>query len=131
MNTLQQLREFGQSPWLDFIRRGYIQDGSLQHQIDQGIRGVTSNPAIFEKAIAGSHDYDDAIFSLTAAGHGPEKILDVLSIEDVAMAADLFRPVHVESSGLDGYVSLEVDPRLAHDAESTVNDARRDRKSVV
>ncbi len=125
MNALQRLREFEQSPWLDFIRRGYVQDGSLQRQIEQGIVGVTSNPAIFEKAIAGSHDYDDAIFSLTAAGHDAETILDILSIEDVAMAADLFKPVYEASNGLDGYVSLEVDPRMAHDAEMTVQDGRR------
>lgn len=125
MNPLQQLPEFGQSPWLDFIRRGYIQDGSLQRDIDNGIRGVTSNPAIFEKAIAGSHDYDDAIFGLTAAGHSAEEILDALSIEDVAMAADLFKPVYDSTHGLDGYVSLEVSPHLADDAEGTIADAHR------
>ena len=125
MNSIQKLPEFGQSPWLDFIRRGYIQDGSLQELIKKGIRGVTSNPAIFEKAIAGSMDYDGEIVSLTGAGKSPEEILDELSIEDVAMAADLFRPVFDETKGLDGYVSLEVSPHLADDEEGTVQDGLR------
>lgn len=125
MNPIQQLPDNGQSPWLDFIRRGYIQDGSLQKMIDLGIRGVTSNPAIFEKAIAGSHDYDSEIISLTGAAQSPEQILDTLSIADVAMAADLFRPVFDQTQGLDGYVSLEVSPHLADDEEGTVADGLR------
>lgn len=125
MNPIQQLPHYGQSPWLDFIRRGYIQDGSLQRMIGLGIRGVTSNPAIFEKAIAGSNDYDSEIISLTGAAHTPEEILDTLSIADVAMAADLFRPVFDQTEGLDGYVSLEVSPLLADDEEGTVADGLR------
>ena len=125
MNPIQKLPQFGQSPWLDFIRRGYIQDGSLQELIDKGIRGVTSNPAIFEKAIAGSMDYDNEIVTLTGAGKTPEEILDILSIEDVAMAADLFKPVFDDTEGLDGYVSLEVSPHLADDEEGTVQDGLR------
>lgn len=125
MNPIQKLPQFGQSPWLDFIRRGYIEDGSLQQMIDLGICGVTSNPAIFEKAIAGSHDYDGAIVALTGEGLSPEQILDRLSIEDVGMAADLFRPVYDQTSGLDGYVSLEVSPHLADDVEGTVADGLR------
>jgi transaldolase len=125
MNPIQILPQYGQSPWLDFIRRSYINDGSLQKMIDLGIRGVTSNPAIFEKAIAGSNDYDAEIISLTGAGHSPTEILDILSIGDVAAAADLFRPVFDSTDGLDGYVSLEVSPLLAHDEEGTVADGLR------
>ncbi|MFM9874692.1 MAG: transaldolase [Fimbriimonadaceae bacterium] len=125
MNPIQKLPQFGQSPWLDFIRRNYIKDGELQQMIDLGIRGVTSNPAIFEKAIAGSNDYDEAIISLTGAAKTPEEILDILSIEDVAMAADLFRPIFDQTEGLDGYVSLEVSPHLADDVQGTVADGLR------
>lgn len=125
MNAIQKLPQFGQSPWLDFIRRNYVQNGELQRMIDLGIRGVTSNPAIFEKAIAGSNDYDNAIISLTGAAKTPEEILDILSIEDVAMAADLFKPVFEQTEGLDGYVSLEVSPHLADDEDGTVADGLR------
>lgn len=126
MNPLKQLGEFGQSPWLDFIRRGFVEDGSLQKLIDEdGIMGVTSNPAIFEKAIAGSADYDEAILTLTGEALSAEEIYDRLSIEDVATAADLFRPVYDATGGKDGYVSLEVSPHLARDTGGTVEDARR------
>jgi transaldolase len=125
MNPIQKLPQFGQSPWLDFIRRSYVQNGDLQKMIDLGIRGVTSNPAIFEKAIAGSNDYDSDIITLTGAAKTPEEILDILSIEDVAMAADLFKPIFDETKGLDGYVSLEVSPNLAADEEGTVADGLR------
>ncbi|MCA0359788.1 MAG: transaldolase [Armatimonadetes bacterium] len=125
MNSLQLLHTLGQSPWLDFIRRNYIQDGSLQKLIDQGILGVTSNPAIFEKAIAGSTDYDHDIVMLTGEGLSAEQIYDHLSIADVGMAADLFRPVWERTNGIDGYVSLEVSPELAHDTEATISEARR------
>lgn len=125
MNPIQMLPQFGQSPWLDFIRRGYIEDGSLQRMVGLGIRGVTSNPAIFEKAIAGSQDYDGAIVTLTGEGLTPEQILDTLSIEDVGRAADVFRPVYESTGGLDGYVSLEVSPHLADDADGTVADGLR------
>lgn len=126
MSPLKKLNEFGQSPWLDFIRRGFIEDGSLQKLIDEdGIRGVTSNPAIFEQAIAGSTDYDEAIMVLTGEGKSAEEIVDQLSIEDVGAAADLFRPVYDATDGLDGYVSLEVSPHLARDTKGTVADARR------
>lgn len=92
---------------------------------EDGVKGVTSNPAIFEKAIAGSSDYDGAIVSLTGEGLGAFEVYDSLSIEDVGMAADLFRGVWEATEGVDGYVSLEVDPRLAHDTAGTVAEARR------
>lgn len=125
MNPLQKLADFGQSPWLDFIRRSYIDDGSMQKLIEKGIKGVTSNPAIFEQAIAGSNDYDSLIISLTGEGLSALEIYDALSIQDVGDAADLFRPVYDSTNGLDGYVSLEVSPHLAHDTEGTLQDARR------
>ncbi len=126
MSPLQQLTNFGQSPWLDFIRRGYVRDGSLQKLISEdGIRGVTSNPAIFEQAIAGSNDYDDEILMLTGEGLSAEEIYDKLSIDDVAEAADLFLPTYKATNGLDGYVSLEVSPHLARDTEGTIEDAKR------
>src|SRR5690606_7820605 len=90
-----------------------------------GIMGVTSNPAIFEQAIAGSNDYDDQIMVLTGEGMSAEEIYDQLSIEDVAAAADLFREVYDKTDGLDGYVSLEVSPHLAADTDGTIEDARR------
>ncbi len=126
MSPLKSLSDFGQSPWLDFIRRSFVQDGRLQRLIDEdGIKGVTSNPAIFEQAIAGSNDYDEAIMVLTGEGLSAAEIYDVLSIEDVGAAADLFRGVYEETGGKDGYVSLEVSPHLARDTEGTVEDARR------
>jgi len=125
-NPVMRLTEFGQSPWLDFIRRSTIQNGEMAALIsDYGIRGVTSNPAIFEAAIAGSEDYDDAIRTLARDGKSSEEIYDRLSIEDVGAAADLFRPVYDETGGLDGYVSLEVSPLLARDTAGTIADAQR------
>lgn len=126
MSPLQQLTSFGQSPWLDFIRRGYVRDGSLQKLIDEdGIRGVTSNPAIFEQAIAKSNDYDDEIMLLTGEALSAEEIYDRLSIDDVAEAADLFLSTYKATNGLDGYVSLEVSPHLARDTQGTIDDAKR------
>jgi len=130
MNPLQRLHEFGQSPWLDFIRRDYIRDGRLAALRDQGIRGVTSNPAIFEQAIAQSEIYDEEIQRLSAEGHDAMTIYDILSVADVSEAADVFRPVWDESEGADGYVSLEVSPLLAHDTNATIADAHRLHRAV-
>ncbi len=125
-NPVMRLTEFGQSPWLDFIRRSTIQNGEMAALItDFGIQGVTSNPAIFEAAIAGSTDYDDAIKVLAGEGKSSEDIYDQLSIEDVGAAADLFRKVYDDTGGLDGYVSLEVSPLLARDTAGTIADAMR------
>lgn len=126
MNPVRRLSDFGQSPWLDFIRRGYVRDGSLARLVaEDGVKGVTSNPAIFEQAIAHSDDYDGAVAELAAQGKTAEEIYDVLSIEDVREAADVFRGVYEETNGLDGYVSLEVSPLLAHDTQGTIADAHR------
>jgi transaldolase/glucose-6-phosphate isomerase len=125
-NPLLELRTFGQSVWLDFIRRGMLSSGELQRLIEEdGLRGVTSNPPIFEKAIAGSHDYDKSIQTLALEGKGVEEIYQALTVEDVQQAADLFRHIYDEAGGEDGFVSLEVSPHLAHDTEGTLAEARR------
>jgi transaldolase len=125
-NPLLRLSAFGQSIWLDYIRRQMIDSGELIKLIDgDGLKGVTSNPAIFQKAIAGSADYDQAIRSLAQAGASIEAIYQVLTVEDVQRAADLFRPLYDRVTGQDGFVSLEVNPHLAHDTQGTVAEARR------
>lgn len=125
MTKLHELAALGQAVWFDFIRRSLMSSGELQALVDQGVRGVTSNPAIFEKAIAGSRDYDDAIAALVKAGLSTEAIYENLASEDIQRAADVLRPVYDASAGLDGYVSLEVSPTLAHDTANTVAEARR------
>lgn len=125
-NPLVRVHSFGQSIWLDFLRRGMLENGDLQRLIDEdGVRGITSNPSIFEKAIAGSHDYDHAIHSLIQEGKSIEEIYQALTIEDIRMAADLFRPLYDQTDGLDGFVSLEVSPRLAYNTRATLAEARR------
>ena len=124
-NPLLKLSAFGQSIWLDYIRRQMIDAGELKRLIDDdGLKGVTSNPAIFQKAIAGSTDYDEAIRTLAQAGKSVEAIYQVLTVEDVQRAADLFRPLYDRLAGQDGFVSLEVNPHLAHDTQGTVAEAR-------
>ncbi len=125
MTTLHRLAELGQSPWLDFISRSSIRGGEMKKLMDQGILGVTSNPAIFEKAIAGSTDYDAEIRELGKKGLSAEQIYDKLSIGDVGEAADLFRPIYDKTDGLDGYVSLEVSPHLAHNTSGTIQEGIR------
>jgi transaldolase len=122
---LEQLGALGQSPWYDSIGRTFITSGAMQTLIDTGIRGVTVNPTIFEKALAGSGDYDAAIGTLVAGGADPSAIYESLLIEDVITAADLFRPLYERSAGQDGFVSIEVSPALAHDTTGTVAEARR------
>ncbi|MCA9915754.1 MAG: transaldolase, partial [Anaerolineae bacterium] len=125
MTKLHDLLQHGQSIWIDYIRRQYIQDGGMQQAIDDGVRGVTSNPAIFEKAIAGSNDYDSDIQTMVAEGKTTDEIYEALAIADIQAAADLFRPVYDASNGVDGYVSLEVSPTLARDTQGTIEEARR------
>jgi len=125
MNPLRKLQDFGQSLYLDEIRRSMISGGYLKTLIDRdGLRGVTSNPAIFEKAIAQSDDYDDAIAALARQGKSVPEIYEELVVEDIQGAADLLRPLYDDSDGRYGYVSLEVSPLLAHDSEGTVREAR-------
>jgi transaldolase len=126
MNPLQQLHTYGQSFWYDNIRRKYLEDGTLLAYLqDDGLRGLTSNPSIFEKAIAGSDDYDGQIAELAAQGKSVTEIYDALSISDIQAACDLFRPLYEQSERQDGYVSLEVSPYLARDTGGTIADARR------
>jgi transaldolase len=116
----------GQSLWLDYIHRDLLDSGELRRLIEQdGIRGVTSNPTIFEQAIGGGTAYDAAIAALAREGSDARGILEALAVEDVARAADAFRPIYDMAGGNDGFVSLEVAPDLAHDADETVAEARR------
>jgi len=125
-NPLLKLEAFGQSIWMDFIRRGMIASGQLQQLIEEdGLRGMTSNPSIFEKAIAGSHDYDDAIRELALEGKSVDQIYTALTVDDIQRTTDLFRPVYERLDGADGFVSLEVSPYLARDTAKTIADARR------
>lgn len=128
MNPLMELQNFGQSPWYDNIQRGMLRSGEMERMIrEDGLKGVTSNPTIFEKAINGSKDYDDALAHLLQ--HDPKQssrdLFFSLAIEDIQQAADLLRPVYDKTGGADGMISLEVSPDLAHDTSSTVAEARR------
>jgi transaldolase/glucose-6-phosphate isomerase len=125
MTKIHELAELGQAIWLDYIRRSFITSGGLQDLINKGVRGVTSNPAIFEKAIAQSDDYDQQMQTLVVDGLDTEAIYEELATADIKMATDLFRPVYEQTNGLDGYVSLEVSPRLAYDTAGTIEEARR------
>ncbi|MBO0613496.1 transaldolase [Thiothrix fructosivorans] len=125
-NPLNQLATFGQSIWLDYIRRDLITSSELQRLIeDDDLRGITSNPAIFEKAITDSHVYDAAIRELAQQDNSAETIYETLSQQDVQSAADAFRPLYDRTNGKDGYVSLEVNPHLAHNTDGTLQEARR------
>jgi transaldolase len=124
-NPLLKLQSFGQSIWLDFLSRALLASGRLKRLIEEdGLRGVTSNPAIFEKAIAGSSEYDDDIRTLARQGKSAAEIYEALTVADVQAAADLFRPVYDRLDGRDGFVSLEVSPHLAYDTEGTIAEAR-------
>jgi transaldolase len=123
---LWQLTRLGQSVWLDYIRRDILENGELEGMIrTHAVRGVTSNPAIFEQAIAQSDDYDEALERLVAEGRDASEVYEILAIEDIQSAADLLRGVYDESQGTDGFVSLEVSPELANDTEGTLEEARR------
>ena len=125
-NPLHELHELGQSVWLDYIRRGILENGELERMIrDYDLRGVTSNPSIFEQAIGDSTDYDAALERLAAEGASTAVAYESIAVEDIQRAADLFRAVYEESGGTDGFVSLEVSPELADDTEGTLEEARR------
>ena len=131
--NLKELARHGQSVWLDFISRKLICNGDLKRLVENdGVRGVTSNPTIFEKAIAGSTDYDQTLRALLSKDPDAdvEKLYEPLAIEDIRMAADVLRPVYDETDAADGYVSLEVSPHLAHDTQATIAEARRLRAEV-
>jgi len=125
-NTIKELLTQGQSVWLDNITREMVQDGRLEYLIEEiGIRGETSNPTIFEKAIAGGTAYDEQITRLIERGKSAPQIFEAVAIEDIQAACDLFRPLYDRSEGGDGFVSIEVSPKLARNTEASLNEARR------
>ena len=125
-NPLIQLQQLGQSPWYDNIRRGLIMSGELQRLIaEDGVCGLTSNPAIFEKAISGSAEYAGALRALARAGRSPQEIYEAVAIADIQWAADLLLPVYEKTQGRDGFVSLEVSPHLANNTTGTIEEGLR------
>ncbi len=136
MLKLNQLASLGQSIWYDYIRRQFVTRGELQSLIEKGLRGVTSNPSIFEKAIAGSSDYDDDIKELIKQNLSIKDIYEKLALKDIEIASNLMFPVYEKTSSLDGYVSIEVSPELANDTKGTIEEAKRlynilNRKNVM
>ncbi len=124
--TIQKINQIGQSIWYDNIERKLLKDGTLEGMFKRGeIRGITSNPSIFNKAISQSDEYDEEIKSLTREGFSRENIYESLVISDIQAAADLFRPLYDQTDGGDGYVSLEVSPYLAHDSDQTISEAKK------
>jgi len=131
-NPLVELQKFGQSVWLDYIRRDLITSGELKRLIDNdGLRGMTSNPSIFEKAIAGSNDYAAFLNQLIAQGLNSGDIFERIAVRDIQDAADTLLPVYKSTNKRDGYVSLEVSPTLARDTQGTIEEARRLWKEVA
>lgn len=125
-SLIQKLNQIGQSIWYDNIERKLLKDGTLEGMFNRGeIRGITSNPSIFNKAISQSDEYDAEIRSLTQESLSRENVYERLAISDIQTAADLFRPLYDQTNGDDGYVSLEVSPYLAHDADQTISEANR------
>ena len=125
-NPLKKLAEYGQSPWLDFIRRNLITSGELKRLIDEdGLKGVTSNPAIFEKALAAGDDYKDFIRENAATAKDAVALYEQIAVRDIQEAADILKSVYDATDKRDGYISLEVSPALADDSEGTLEEARR------
>ncbi len=125
-NRLLQLRRLGQSPWFDYISRPLITGGALKRMVDRdGLGGVTSNPSIFEKAIGSGKEYDREILELAHQGYSAAQIFDRLAIDDVRAACDVLAPVYLGSGGGDGFLSIEVSPKLAYDADQTIAEAHR------
>ncbi|MCA9407735.1 MAG: transaldolase [Candidatus Omnitrophica bacterium] len=124
-SLLNQLAQFGQSIWLDYISRPMLENGQLKQRIENGLRGMTSNPSIFNTAIGSSNDYDKAIVALKAQGKSTFEIYDELTIRDIQQAADHFKEVFEKTNRLDGYVSLEINPLLAHKVQEQVNEGIR------
>ena len=120
-----ELHRYGQSIWLDYISRSLLKTGTLGKLIELGFYGMTSNPTIFDKAISGANDYDTQIGELCALGKSTFEIYDELTIRDIRDAADIFKPVYDKTEGLDGYVSLEINPKLAYSTEETIEEGKR------
>ncbi len=130
-NPLFQLQEHGQSVWMDNLSRDVIQSGELKNLIEtRGLRGITSNPAIFEKAISGNQIYDADIEQGIRAGKSVREIFESLAFEDIKNACDIFKPIYEESGGLDGYISIEVPPDIAHDTAKTIEEAKRYHQTI-
>lgn len=123
--NFEQLVDFGQSPWCDQISREMISNGELAALRDEGITGVTSNPSIFQAAISSGSDYDDQILGSAQKGIAPAQIFEEIAVADIRDACEIFRPVYQSTNGIDGYVSLEVSPKLAYDTDGTMDEARR------
>src|SRR5580658_2782348 len=119
-NQVQQLLDAGQSVWLDNVRRSMFASGELKRLIEQGLRGMTSNPTIFEKAIGAGNDYDEQLRGLVGSEKNAEHLFWALAIQDIQSACDEFRVVFDSSGGNDGFVSLEVSPLLAHETQGTI-----------
>ncbi|NEQ33260.1 MAG: transaldolase, partial [Leptolyngbya sp. SIO4C5] len=125
-NPILHLKDYGQSVWMDNLSRDILQSGELEKLIEsRDVHGITSNPAIFQKAIAGNAVYDEAIEAGIRAGQSVEEIYEALVFEDIRHACDTLMPIYQETGGLDGYVSLEVRPSLARDTEGTLEEAQR------
>ncbi len=122
---LEQLDEHGQSVWIDFLSREFVEGGDLQGLIEQGVRGVTSNPTIFQSAIADGDSYDEQLREILKTETEPKEVFLQLAVRDIQGACDLLEQVHDEGDGKDGWVSLEVDPNLAHDTQGTIEEAKR------
>jgi len=125
MAQLDDLAKHGQAIWIDYIRRQFLEKGELDELLEKGLRGMTSNPSIFDKAIAGSSDYDDQLRELADSKLSEEEIFEKLALKDIANAADKMKPVFDKTKGLDGLVSLEVSPKLAHETEKTISEAKK------
>jgi transaldolase len=131
MNSLKKLEALGQSIWLDYISRDLLRSGKLTKLIkEDGLRGITSNPTIFEKSISEGHDYEEDVNAMAQSGKTVQEIEDALTQKDVQEAADVFRPLYDQLNGQDGYVSLEVNPHLAYNTKDTIEEARRLWKAV-
>jgi len=124
-NRIRQIADLGQSLWLDYISRELLRSGRLRALIDEGVSGMTSNPTIFQKSVAAGSDYDDQIRTLANAGKSTYEIYEALAFQDIAEAADQLRPVYDRTGGADGFVSIEVDPQLAHETDKTISEAQR------
>lgn len=125
MTVIHEVFDLGQSIWLDYISKSLIASGGLAEWINNGVVGVTTNPSIFENAIAKTSDYDEEIASLSKAGKSTAEIYETLTLQEVGAAADILRPVFDKTAGKDGYVSLEVNPLLASDRDTTISEAKR------
>lgn len=122
---MHDLKELGQSIWLDYIRRSFLQDGGLKAYVEKGLGGVTSNPSLFDTAISKGEEYDTAIADLSSAGKTTREIYEKLVVEDIKQACDILQPVYEKSNGDDGFVSLEVSPHLAHDTQGTIQQVKK------